>query len=81
MRLEDLYERDLRNWESIPDTVDRLGGNNMKLSDQAMTALTIDVAIPIFSIYMLYYPCDHFPGTILGSNSINFVVSLNNHQN
>lgn len=60
MRMEDPYEQDLRNWESIPDTVDRLGGRNMKLSDQAMTALTIDVVIVIFSIisvivYVLFF--------------------------
>ncbi|XP_020253776.1 NAD(P)H-quinone oxidoreductase subunit T, chloroplastic [Asparagus officinalis] len=60
MRIEDPYEQDLRNWESIPDTVDRLGGKNMKLSDQAMTALTIDVVIIVFSIisvivYVLFF--------------------------
>jgi len=55
MKLEDPYEQDLRNWESVPDTVDRLGGKNMKLSDQAMTALTIDVAIIVFSICCIIY--------------------------
>ncbi|XP_074570665.1 NAD(P)H-quinone oxidoreductase subunit T, chloroplastic [Curcuma longa] len=50
MELEDPYEQDVRDWVSIPDTVDRLGGKNMKLSDQAMTALTIDVVIIIISI-------------------------------
>ncbi|KAJ6805860.1 NAD(P)H-quinone oxidoreductase subunit T, chloroplastic [Iris pallida] len=55
MRLEDPYEQDLRNARSIPDTVDRLGGKNMKLSDQAMTALTIDVVIIIFAICSIIY--------------------------
>ncbi|XP_020111980.1 NAD(P)H-quinone oxidoreductase subunit T, chloroplastic [Ananas comosus] len=54
-KLEDPYMQDLRNWESVPDTVDRLGGKNMKLSDQAMTALTIDVAIILFSICCIIY--------------------------
>uniref|UniRef100_A0A0A9G4V8 Uncharacterized protein n=1 Tax=Arundo donax TaxID=35708 RepID=A0A0A9G4V8_ARUDO len=35
--------------------VDRLGGKNMKLSDQAMTALTIDIVIIIFSICCIIY--------------------------
>lgn len=55
MRLEDPYMQDIRNWESIPDTVDRLGGKNMPLSDQAMTALTIDIAIIIFSLCCVVY--------------------------
>lgn len=55
MRLEDPYELDVKNWDSIPDTVDRLGGKNMKLSDQATTALTIDIAIIIFSICCIIY--------------------------
>ncbi|XP_042481892.1 NAD(P)H-quinone oxidoreductase subunit T, chloroplastic-like [Macadamia integrifolia] len=50
MKLEDPREQEVRNWESIPDMVDRLGGRNMELSDQAMTALTIDVFAVIFSI-------------------------------
>ncbi|KAK1274940.1 hypothetical protein QJS04_geneDACA010021 [Acorus gramineus] len=55
-RLEDPYEQDVRNWESVPDTVDRLRrGENIKLSDQAMTALTIDIAIIIFSICCIIY--------------------------
>lgn len=55
MRLEDPYEQDLRNAQSIPDMVDRLGGKNMKLSDQAMTALTIDFVIIIFAICSIIY--------------------------
>nr|XP_010930616.1 NAD(P)H-quinone oxidoreductase subunit T, chloroplastic [Elaeis guineensis] len=55
MKLEDPYEQDLRDYESVPDTVDRLGGKNMKLSDQAMTAITIDAVIILFSICCLIY--------------------------
>ncbi|XWS69635.1 hypothetical protein CRYUN_Cryun04dG0195700 [Craigia yunnanensis] len=50
MRLEDPYQQELRNYEPKPDMVDRLGGRNMELSDQAMTALTFDVLIIIFAI-------------------------------
>ncbi|RRT48735.1 hypothetical protein B296_00035443 [Ensete ventricosum] len=55
MKLDDPYDQDVRNWESVPDTVDRLGGKNMKLSDQAMTALTIDIGIILFSICCIIY--------------------------
>ncbi|KAL5845942.1 hypothetical protein ACOSQ3_009466 [Xanthoceras sorbifolium] len=59
LRLEDPYQQDVENYDSVPDTVDRLGGRNMELSDQAMSALTIDVAIIIFSfcciIYVLFF--------------------------
>lgn len=55
LRLEDPYEQDVKNWESVPDTVDRLGGKNMKLSDQTLTAITIDVAIIIFTICCAMY--------------------------
>ncbi|KAK9095933.1 hypothetical protein Sjap_021430 [Stephania japonica] len=55
MKLEDPYEQELENWESVPDMVDRLGGRNMDLSDQAMTALTIDAAILVFSIFCIVY--------------------------
>ncbi|XP_058097288.1 NAD(P)H-quinone oxidoreductase subunit T, chloroplastic [Magnolia sinica] len=55
MKLEDPYEQDLKNWESVPDMVDRLGGKNLELSDQAMTALTIDVGIIIFAICCIIY--------------------------
>ncbi|KAJ4962801.1 hypothetical protein NE237_022740 [Protea cynaroides] len=50
MKLDDPREEEFRNWESVPDMVDRLGGKNLALSDQAMTALTVDIAIIIFSI-------------------------------
>ncbi|TXG53432.1 hypothetical protein EZV62_022601 [Acer yangbiense] len=55
MRLEDPYQQELDKFESVPDMVDRLGGRNMDLSDQAMTALTIDVAIIIFAICCIIY--------------------------
>ncbi|KAL4183943.1 hypothetical protein AMTRI_Chr11g157590 [Amborella trichopoda] len=55
LKLEDPYEQDVENFESVPDMVDRLGGKNIKLSDQAMTALTIDIAIIIFSICCIIY--------------------------
>ncbi|KAL4389958.1 hypothetical protein HN51_010891 [Arachis hypogaea] len=55
MRLEDPYEQQLRSYESVPDMVDRLGGKNMKLSDQAVSALTIDVFIIVFAICCIIY--------------------------
>ncbi|OIV99703.1 hypothetical protein TanjilG_17513 [Lupinus angustifolius] len=55
MRLEDPYQQDVENWESVPDMVDRLGGKNLKLSDQAVSALTIDIFIIIFSICCIIY--------------------------
>ncbi|KAK4772374.1 hypothetical protein SAY86_014149 [Trapa natans] len=55
MRLEDPYEQDLANYKPVPDMVDRLGGRNMDLSDQAVTALTIDVFIIIFAICCIIY--------------------------
>lgn len=55
LKLEDPYQQDVQNAESIPDTVDRLSGKNMELSDQAMTALTFDVAIIIFCICCIVY--------------------------
>jgi NAD(P)H-quinone oxidoreductase subunit T, chloroplastic len=54
-KLEDPYEQDVINYQPVPDMVDRLGGRNMKLSDQAMTALTIDIGIIIFCIFCLIY--------------------------
>ncbi|KAI9081341.1 hypothetical protein K1719_036682 [Acacia pycnantha] len=55
MRLEDPHGLGVKNRESVPDMVDRLGGRNMKLSDQAVTALTGDVFIIIFSICCIIY--------------------------
>uniref|UniRef100_A0A0D9XQD3 J domain-containing protein n=1 Tax=Leersia perrieri TaxID=77586 RepID=A0A0D9XQD3_9ORYZ len=54
-RLEDPYEQDINSYQSVPDMVDRLGGRNMELSDQAMTALTIDIGIIIFCVFCLIY--------------------------
>ncbi|CAD6343969.1 unnamed protein product [Miscanthus lutarioriparius] len=54
-RLEDPFEQDIINYKSVPDMVDRLGGKNMKLSDQAMTALTFDIVIIIISICSIIY--------------------------
>ncbi|KAK8691606.1 hypothetical protein V6N13_075110 [Hibiscus sabdariffa] len=55
MRLDDPYQQDLRNYKPKPDKVDRLGGRNMELSDQAMTALTFDVLVIIFAICCTVY--------------------------
>lgn len=55
MKLEDPYEQDIRSYEPVPDMVDRLGGRNMDLSDQAMTALTFDVFIVVFAICCIVY--------------------------
>ncbi|KAL6868349.1 hypothetical protein ACP4OV_015194 [Aristida adscensionis] len=54
-RLEDPYEQDIQSYQSVPDTVDRLGGKNMKLSDQAMTALTFDILVIFFSACCIVY--------------------------
>jgi len=55
IKLEDPYEVALRNYEPVPDMVDRLGGKNMKLSDQAVSAITIDIFIIIFAICCITY--------------------------
>ncbi|KAL8548557.1 hypothetical protein ACS0TY_007742 [Phlomoides rotata] len=55
MKLNDPYMQDIENWESIPDMVDRLGGRNMELNDQAKQALTFDILIIIFSICCIIY--------------------------
>ncbi|PIN11184.1 hypothetical protein CDL12_16215 [Handroanthus impetiginosus] len=55
MKLEDPYMKDVENWESIPDMVDRLGGRNMELNDQAKQALTFDILIIIFAICSIIY--------------------------
>ncbi|KAK7280602.1 hypothetical protein RJT34_25667 [Clitoria ternatea] len=41
----------VNNWEPVPDMVDRLGGRNMNLSDQAVSAITID-ALPYVASFM-----------------------------
>ncbi|KAL3644804.1 hypothetical protein CASFOL_009984 [Castilleja foliolosa] len=53
--LKDPYMQEIENFESIPDMVDRLGGRNMELNDQAKQALTFDILIIIFSICCLIY--------------------------
>ncbi|PNY05726.1 chaperone protein DnaJ [Trifolium pratense] len=55
IKFEDPYEVELINYEPVPDMVDRLGGKNMKLSDQAVSAITIDVFIIIFAICCFTY--------------------------
>ncbi|KAL6176616.1 hypothetical protein ACLB2K_053249 [Fragaria x ananassa] len=55
MRLEDPYVKEVETYEPIPDMVDRLGGKNMALGDQAVTALTIDIFIIIFAICCIVY--------------------------
>ncbi|XP_071709706.1 NAD(P)H-quinone oxidoreductase subunit T, chloroplastic [Rutidosis leptorrhynchoides] len=55
VKLVDPYMKDIENFESIPDMVDRLGGRNMELSDQAKSALTFDIVIIIFSICCILY--------------------------
>ncbi|CAK9326081.1 unnamed protein product [Citrullus colocynthis] len=55
IKLEDPYEQELQNWKSTPDMVDRLAGRNMELSDQATTALTVDILIILFSIACIVY--------------------------
>ena len=55
MKLEDPYEQEVMNYEPVPDLVDRLGGKNIELSDQAMTALTFDAIIVVFSIFCIIY--------------------------
>ncbi|XP_038893780.1 NAD(P)H-quinone oxidoreductase subunit T, chloroplastic [Benincasa hispida] len=55
IKLEDPYEQELQNWKSTPDMVDRLGGRNMELSDQATTALTLDIFIILFAIACIVY--------------------------
>ncbi|KAL9245478.1 hypothetical protein vseg_019125 [Gypsophila vaccaria] len=55
IKLEDPYVQDFVNYEPVPDMVDRLGGRNMKLSDQAMTALTFDVFAIVVSICCIVY--------------------------
>lgn len=55
LRLEDPYQQEVKNSESIPDTVDCLDGKNLELSDQAMTAITFDIAIIIFCFCCIIY--------------------------
>ncbi|XP_023523031.1 NAD(P)H-quinone oxidoreductase subunit T, chloroplastic-like [Cucurbita pepo subsp. pepo] len=55
IKLEDPYEQELQSWKSTPDMVDRLAGRNMDLSDQATTALTLDILIILFAIGCIVY--------------------------
>ncbi|CAN4093120.1 unnamed protein product [Withania somnifera] len=55
IKLQDPRTLEVENWESVPDMVDRLGGRNMELSDQAKTALTFDILIIIFSFCCILY--------------------------
>ncbi|XP_057782394.1 NAD(P)H-quinone oxidoreductase subunit T, chloroplastic [Salvia miltiorrhiza] len=55
IKLDDPYMREVQQYESVPDMVDRLGGRNMELNDQATQALTFDILIIIFSICCLIY--------------------------
>ncbi|XP_074269202.1 NAD(P)H-quinone oxidoreductase subunit T, chloroplastic [Silene latifolia] len=55
MKLEDPFMQDFKNYEPVPDMVDRLGGKNMKLSDQAMTALTFDIIAIVVSLCCIVY--------------------------
>ncbi|XP_022152484.1 NAD(P)H-quinone oxidoreductase subunit T, chloroplastic [Momordica charantia] len=55
IKLEDPYEQELENFKSTPDMVDRLAGRNMELSDQATTALTLDIFIILFAICCIVY--------------------------
>ncbi|KAJ8763542.1 hypothetical protein K2173_002425 [Erythroxylum novogranatense] len=55
MKLGDPYTKDVENYKSVPDMVDRLGVQNMDLSDQAVSALTIDVFVILFAIACIAY--------------------------
>ncbi|XP_047315758.1 NAD(P)H-quinone oxidoreductase subunit T, chloroplastic [Impatiens glandulifera] len=55
VRFEDPQALDLEKFESVPDMVDRLEGKNMPLSDQAMSALTFDILIIVFSVCCIVY--------------------------
>lgn len=55
MKLEDPYVQDVVNYESVPNMMDRLGGKNRELSDQAVTAITFDVIVVIFSLCCIIY--------------------------
>ncbi|KAI3884063.1 hypothetical protein MKX03_036027 [Papaver bracteatum] len=55
IKFEDPYEQEVKRYVPQPDLVDRLGGKNLQLSDQAMSALTFDAAILVFSIFCIVY--------------------------
>ena len=66
MKLEIPYEKDVENWESIPDMVDCLGGRNMELGDQATTSLGTDIVIMLI--------CDLLQRTMLIKNSLEHCI-------
>lgn len=55
MKLEDPYMKEVENWESVPDMVDRLGGKNLELNDEAKSALTFDILAILFSVCSIIY--------------------------
>lgn len=55
MKLEDPYMKEVENWESVPDMVDRLDGRNLELSDQAKSALTFDILVILFTVCCIAY--------------------------
>lgn len=55
VRLEDPYEEEIREYQPVPDMVDRFVGTNMELSDQAVTALSFDVFVIIFAFCCFCY--------------------------
>lgn len=55
MKLEDPYMKDLETYVPVPDMVDRLGGKNMELSDQAMSAIGFDILVIVFAICCIIY--------------------------
>ncbi|KAL7112656.1 hypothetical protein ACP275_04G016300 [Erythranthe tilingii] len=55
IRLEDPYMKEVESYVPVGDMVDRLGGRNMELNDQAKQALTFDILIIIFSICCIIY--------------------------
>uniref|UniRef100_A0A0F7CZA3 Chaperone DnaJ-domain superfamily protein n=1 Tax=Erodium texanum TaxID=28960 RepID=A0A0F7CZA3_EROTE len=55
MNMRDPNQTDIENYVTVPDLIDRLDGRNIDLSDQAMSALTFDIVIIIFSICCIIY--------------------------
>lgn len=55
VKMEDPYEQELRNYTPMPEPVDRFVGTNMKLSDQAVTALSFDLFVILFAICIFIY--------------------------
>uniref|UniRef100_A0A0F7H154 Chaperone DnaJ-domain superfamily protein n=1 Tax=Hypseocharis bilobata TaxID=253189 RepID=A0A0F7H154_9ROSI len=55
MRFEDPQREDLDNYVPVPDLVDRLGGRNLDLNEEAMLALSFDAVVIIFAICCIIY--------------------------